>query len=441
MRSTVAIIAVTDSFSGIWQTLVESAGATCLVVETAAELRENVAPCAAVVVGVGDDAGSLRAVSELARGGLRNVVAVGVDCDWQDVRPLLKAGASDFFELPGAVAELREWLVGRIAESLPGTVSKRGPAPPFDRLLGDCRAFRDVLLAAETFSASGAATILLNGETGTGKDLLAQAIHERSLHRGGRFVELNCAALPAHLLEAELFGYERGAFTDARDAKMGLIEAADGGTLFLDEVGDMPLELQSKILRVLETKRVRKLGSVKEIAVRVRLIAATHVDLPQRVRERRFREDLYYRLDVLSLTLPPLRARIGDAVLLAERFSQDFSRAYGFPYKALSPEVRSAIAACPWPGNVRQLRNAVERAVILGTGMVTLSGLRLDSGRLREPDAVLPFPATLEHIQSAAGRAAVAACEGNKSRAADLLGITRKRLYALLRGSPPIPAS
>jgi transcriptional regulator with PAS, ATPase and Fis domain len=208
-------------------------------------------------------------------------------------------------------------------------------------------------------------SILITGETGCGKELVARACHYESPRRDGPFIEVNCAAIPAHLLESELFGHERGAFTDARERKIGLIEAADGGTLFLDEIGEADLAIQAKLLKVLEDQRIRRLGSVQERRVDVRVIAATNQLLEQRVEEGRFRADLLYRLRVIHFIVPPLRARGADIQLLAACFVEQFGRRYGKPALAFTPAALDALSTYSWPGNVRELRNFIEQTVLL----------------------------------------------------------------------------
>jgi two-component system, NtrC family, response regulator AtoC len=444
MPPSVAVHALSDSFSEVWPRLVRAVGAEVAAPDDPAS-ADGARPVAVIVAAAGCESDALPVLEALRRDGGPPAAVVGAESDYALVRGLLRAGAAEYFAFPAEVGGLRTWLADRVADAADAArrdAREEARHGAFGRLVGASRPLREVLASAEMMSGSGSSTVLILGETGTGKDVLAQAIHERSPRAAGRFVEVNCAALPANLLEAELFGYEKGAFTDARSAKMGLVETAEGGTLFLDEIGDLPVELQGKLLRVLETKRTRRLGGLRDVQVDVRVIAATHVDLAQRVRERRFREDLFYRLDVLSLTLPPLRERDGDVELLANHFAEEFGRTYGVPVQPLSAEVRAAMREYAWPGNVRQLRNAVERAVILGRGAITVENLRIGGGGPPSTTpGVLPFPATLEAIQAAAAQAAVAACVGNKSRAADLLGISRKGLYALLRSGGAEEAS
>jgi transcriptional regulator with PAS, ATPase and Fis domain len=246
-------------------------------------------------------------------------------------------------------------------------------------------------------------------------------------------VELNCAALPPQLLESELFGHERGAFTDARAAKPGLFEVAEGGTLFLDEVNSLALELQSKLLRALEQKVVRRLGATTSRTVDVRIIAATNAQLDQAVRAGRFREDLYYRLNVVTLELPPLRERGEDVIRLAEHFLHKFSAQYNLPEPPLAPNDRRALLAHAWPGNVRELRNVLERTLLLSApGHFALEGLA--PAPVPAGGSGLPFPSSLAALQRAAAHAMLKLTGDNRSEAARRLGVSRSRLLRLLRG-------
>ncbi len=232
------------------------------------------------------------------------------------------------------------------------------------RLLGQspamAAAFKLIKKAAPT-----EANILLQGETGTGKELAAQALHLHSNRAAGPFVPVDCASLPENLLEAELFGREKGAYTDAHQSRPGLLEAADGGTLFLDEIGDMPLALQTKLLRVIQERQIRRLGSNRFLSLNVRVIAATHRNLEEMAAQKKFRQDLYYRLNVISIPLPPLRHRAGDVDFLARHFLQQFSKAYGRGIDGFDDSAIRLLRSYSWPGNVRELQNAVERAVAL----------------------------------------------------------------------------
>jgi DNA-binding NtrC family response regulator len=300
--------------------------------------------------------------------------------------------------------------------------------------VGESPALRATLERAARVLPHADATVLITGETGTGKELLARALHYGGPRATAPFVELNCAAVPAQLLESELFGHERGAFTDAKTAKPGLFEAADGGTLLLDEIGRLAPELQAKLLRALEDKTTRRLGATTSRHVDVRIIAATNAELEAEVRAGRFREDLYYRLNVVSLHLPALRERGEDVLLLADAFLARFSAQYQLPQPPLSSETQRVLLAHAWPGNVRELRNAMERALLLSPpGTIELAELATTQTTAMRGDA-LPFPARLDDIVRAAARAMLAATDGNRSEAARRLGISRSRLARLLEG-------
>src|SRR5690606_34939769 len=293
---------------------------------------------------------------------------------------VVHAGAADYFALPGDLSQLRSAL----DERRRGTQNRdarerlaRSQRENFDfsRIIGRSPILRGSLERAARIIPHDKAAVLITGETGTGKELLAQAIHYNGPRAAAPFVEINCAAIPGTLLEAELFGHERGAFTDARTAKPGLFEIADGGTLFLDEIGHLPFELQGKILKAIEEKKIRRVGAVGVREVDVRVIAATHRDLAAAVREGNFREDLYYRLNVIPIQLPPLRERGDDVLLLAAHFIRQLAAQYGLPEPPLTSELRGMLLSHPWPGNVRELRNSLERALLLGDGRLEVTDL------------------------------------------------------------------
>ena len=250
----------------------------------------------------------------------------------------------------------------------------------FEGVMGKSRAIQEVLEQVSIVAPTDA-TVLLHGETGTGKELLANAIHNLSSRRGRAFVRTNCAAIPSGLLESELFGHERGAFTGALMQRKGRFELADGGSLFLDEIGDISLELQPKLLRAVQEQEFERLGSAKTISVNVRIIAATHRDLPDMIREEEFREDLFYRLNVFPIEIPPLRERREDIPLLVNYFASKFSRRIGRQITSIPKATMEALTNYAWPGNIRELANLVERAVILSPGQelkVPTSELLLD---------------------------------------------------------------
>ncbi len=274
------------------------------------------------------------------------------------------------------------------------------------------------------------ATVLIQGETGTGKELAARKIHFESERAGRPFVDINCASIPDNVFESELFGYEQGAFTDARGTKRGLLEVAEGGTLFLDEVGELPMPLQPKLLRVLETRSFRRLGGTRDIRVDVRVVAATNKDLPEMVRKSAFREDLFYRLNVLPVTLAPLRERPDDIPVLAEYFIGEISRSMSRRCFELDEEALAALGSYPWPGNIRELKNVIERALILcPDGRIGARDLLLPSGG----ETGRPFCATLEEVERQHIIKVLSSTGNNRSRAARVLGISRSTLGDKLR--------
>jgi two-component system NtrC family response regulator len=275
------------------------------------------------------------------------------------------------------------------------------------------------------------ATVLLVGESGTGKELLAKAVHQLSPRSGKRFVAINCAAIPENLLESELFGYEKGAFTGANKQTRGKIEFADGGTFFLDEVGDLSPPLQAKLLRFLQERVVERIGGREEIAVDVRIVCATHQNLKKLIEEGRFREDLYYRLSEIVVAIPPLRERHGDAALLAHAFMHKFSRQEGRPVLGFKQDALDAIDAYPWPGNVREMENYIKRAVIMAEGSQIGAGDLGLAVPAREAE-----PVNLRQVRDEAERRAIirvlARVDGNIADAAQLLGVSRPTLYDLI---------
>jgi len=275
------------------------------------------------------------------------------------------------------------------------------------------------------------ATVLLLGESGTGKELLARALHDLSSRTTAKFVAINCAAIPENLLESELFGYEKGAFTGAAKQTKGKIEYADGGTLFLDEVGDLPGALQAKLLRFLQERVVERIGGREEIPVDVRIVCATHQNLKEMMQQSRFREDLFYRLSEIVIDIPALRDREGDSLLLARGFLAKFAEQQGKASMQFAEDAMQAIEGHPWPGNVRQLENAVKRAVIMADGnRVAREDLGLNG------ETVKPEPVNLRQVREEAERKAVARAlarsDGNLVKASELLGVSRPTLYDLL---------
>jgi transcriptional regulator with PAS, ATPase and Fis domain len=302
-------------------------------------------------------------------------------------------------------------------------------------MVGPSPEWQAVLKAASQVALTDT-TVLLVGESGTGKEVVARFVHHASNRANGPFVALNCAALPEHLLESELFGYERGAFTGAQQAKPGQIEVAAGGVLFLDEVGEMSSSAQAKFLWVLQEREFQRLGSTRVLKANVRVIAATNRDLKKAMERGDFREDLFYRLQVFDIKLPPLRERTRDILPLSEAFLQEIGHLFGRPPAGLTRDAQNALQRYHWPGNVRQLRNALERAAILCEGgLITAEHLPLDQERSVSPPAPLASaPSTvLNAVERDLIKQALADCAGNKSQAAARLGISRTQLYVRLR--------
>jgi two-component system, NtrC family, response regulator AtoC len=340
-----------------------------------------------------------------------------------DALALAAERAARHRELSSEVRRLREVVRGREAAGI----------------VGDSPAIRTVLDLIDQVSDSDA-TVLITGESGTGKELVAKALHDRSPRAKAPFVAINCAAMTATLLESELFGHVRGAFTDAKRSRAGLFVQASGGTLFLDEIGEMPLEMQVKLLRVLQERKVRPVGGEEEIPFDARLVTATNRDLSTEVEENRFRADLYYRINVVHIAVPPLRARPADILPLAQHFLRRHAERNGKPVVGISTQAAQKLVDYEWPGNVRELENCMERAVAL----TRLSEIAVES----LPDAVRNYQSTrlviaadnpeemltLDEMEKRYVRRVLSACRGNKSQAAKVLGIDRRSLYRRLEG-------
>jgi DNA-binding NtrC family response regulator len=354
----------------------------------------------------------------------------------------IRAGAYDFiakpFDMDAVVVALdRAFKHHELREEVKRLRAAVARTGSLDDLLGSSAEMQRVYQVVERVSDSDS-TVLVTGESGTGKELVARALHKRSRRANGPFVAINCAALPEHLLESELFGHVRGAFTDARQNHRGLLLDAEGGTLFLDEVGDMPLGLQAKLLRALEQRAARPVGGSAELPFDVRIVAATNRDLEQAVEEGRIREDFYYRVNVITIELPPLRARGGDVLLLAQHFLERFAAQSGKNISAISPGAAEKLLSYSWPGNVRELRNCVERAVALAQfDQIALDDLpeKIKSHTSRhiivagdDPSELVP----LEEVERRYVLSVMQAAGGNRSLAARILGVDRKTLYRRL---------
>ncbi len=308
--------------------------------------------------------------------------------------------------------------------------ARQSGSMPLDGLLTRDPGMLKLARQVERLAPTGV-TVLLLGESGTGKEVLARALHQLSPRRDNRFVAINCAAIPETLLESELFGHEKGAFTGAVKLTPGKIEIAEGGTLFLDEIGDLPPALQSKLLRFLQERKIERIGGRSEIDVDVRVVCATHCNLRERIAQGSFREDLFYRLNEVVITIPPLRERAGDAALLAHAFVQRFAAQHGRERLALGADALEAISRHPWPGNVRELENCIKRAVIMAEGAaIRAEDLGLETGD--EQPILLNLRQAREEAERQAVLKVMAHVDGNVARAADLLGISRPTLYDLL---------
>ena len=365
----------------------------------------------------------------------------------------MKAGARDYLTKPVVLSELKRVVERAISEEqAEETLSyyrrQSGGVRGLGALIGESPGMaqvkdkvRQLIEADGRLGDAPPPPVLITGETGTGKDMVAAAIHYEGPRRAKPFIEINCAGMPATLVEEELFGHERGAFTDAKERKIGLFEAASGGTLFLNEVGELEVGVQAKLLKLLEDHKVRRLGAIREHTVDVRVIAATNQDLEARIREQAFRADLFFRLNIAAFSLPPLRDRDGDILLLAEHFLGDLTGRYGGPSRTLTDGARRALLAYPWPGNVRELKNVMEQAVLfssdgpIGDSMLALSPLGKEPERglggvssgtpLRDSHATAFDLGAAERTMI---EQALQTADWNVTQAAKLLGVTRDTL-------------
>ena len=355
----------------------------------------------------------------------------------------MKDGAYDFLTKPFQRAQLIR-LIRKALERRALIAENRALQQRLDDLLrqgaviGTSPAFQRMMMLIEQVAPSSA-TVLIQGESGAGKELAARAIHERSARRAGPFVAVNCAALPQTLLESELFGYEKGAFTGAAGRKEGRFELADGGTLFLDEVADLSPVTQPKILRVLQEGEFERVGGTKTLRVDVRIVTATNQDLAQLIREKRFREDLYYRLNVITITVPPLRERREDIPLLAHHFLRVYAAKNNRRLDTFNDEALARLEAYAWPGNVRELENAVERAVVLARGNV-IQVSDLPTSVLEgtaERVVAIPIGTPLAEVEQRFLEATLRHTKGNRTLAAKLLGIDPKTVFRKLKQAGP----
>jgi DNA-binding NtrC family response regulator len=374
----------------------------------------------------------------------------------------IKKGAEDFLEKDPSSPEVTEVRVEKALEMLKLRRENRyyryqahGRTPA--QIPGSSPAIREIHSMVDLLAKAPQTTVLVQGESGSGKELVARAVHYRSTRADKPFLEINCAGLSEHLLESELFGHERGAFTDAKALKRGLLEIADGGTIFLDEIGDMPIAIQPKFLRVLENRTFRRVGGTRDISVDVRVITASNKDLAKLVENKTFREDLYYRLKVMPLSVPPLRDRGNDILVLADLFVQEFNGMLKKRIRGFSPEAQQVLMVYSWPGNVRELRNVTERGMILcQTETIPVACLPAELQQLvgivpappplgaTETSVQVPVAAealgvpssgfgTLEDMEKRYINEVLASVSGNRSQAARLLGISRSTLQDKIR--------
>jgi len=406
------------------------------------------------------DLNGIEVLEKLKQAGeTRSIIMMTADPQLDDVKAALRLGAYDFVSKPLNFDELSITLQNALeagslrdeVESLRDEVRRRAG---YHDVIGDSRKITELMKFVYKVAASAATTILIQGESGTGKDLVAKAIHYRSSRAERPFVAINCSAIPETLMEAELLGHEKGAFTDAKALKKGLFEIADGGTLFLDEIGELSPLLQAKLLRVLEDQMIRRVGGVRDIQVDVRVIAASNRDLEREVREGRFRQDLYYRLAIISIFLPALRERKEDIAPLVSFFLSHYNRKFRKSVQGITEETRRLLMNYDWPGNVRELKNALERAMILEDGnqlrpddlpfsvasgrsgavveesqMSSPPATQSTPGKRRLPPLFIPEGGTsLEDVEHALVELALQQSHGNQIKAAKLLSISRDAL-------------
>ncbi len=360
------------------------------------------------------------------------IAVVALEPEIEEALAALRAGFVHYAPTSTSPAD----LVDRLERAIAAQVVTRSDGPPTieaPHIVGRSRALAEVQTLLRRVATSAASTVLITGESGTGKDVLARGIHAHSTRASKPFMNITCSAIPETLLESELFGHERGAFTDARERKIGLLEQANGGTVFLDEIGEMSLLLQAKLLRFLEERAFRRVGGRDEIRPDVRIVAATNRDLRARVREGQFRADLYFRLAVVELNLPPLRERPEDIEPLARHFVDRFGAELRSPARRIAPDAVRMLQRYPWPGNIRELRNTIERAVLLCDGPeLTVEHLHLDlarASRALEPGFRLPDGGlVLRDLERDLLQQALEQARGNQTEAARLLGMSRDQV-------------
>ena len=389
-------------------------------------LRSSVVDLVFLDIGLPDASGIdlIGAMREIA-GDIDIVMLTGIN-EARTAVASLRAGAVDYIVKPFDLIEFKSSL-NRILQArlMRKKASLARQEVGVSTILGESPAMRRVKEAIG-MAALVDSPVLITGETGTGKELTARAIHDNRPGRNGVFVKVDCGTLAGNLMESELFGYEKGAFTDAAGDKKGLVEVASGGTLFLDEIGNLPVDLQPKLLRLIEEATFRKVGGLKDITVKIRIIAATNAELEEQIDRGRFREDLFYRLNVLPIALPPLRKRGEDVLRLADFFLLELQRELKKNLRGFTPEAREKMLRHDWPGNIRELRNSIEREVIFTNGgWLTLAGLTTDSPAAARQSEPLP---SLKEMERQYIRKVLNAVNNNKSKAARILGISRTTL-------------
>jgi two-component system, NtrC family, response regulator AtoC len=438
--------------------------------EPALKLAQNESPDLVLLDVRMPDLTGIEVLDQLKKNGdARAVIMITADPQLDDVKAALKLGAYDFVGKPVDFDELHVTIRNALeatslrteVQTLRGEVRRTSG---YNNVVGVSSKMTELMNFVKKVAASEATTILIQGESGTGKDLIAKAIHYESSRQEKPFIAINCSAIPETLMEAELFGHEKGAFTDAKQMKKGLFEAADGGTLFLDEIGELSPLLQAKLLRVLEDQVIRRVGGIRDMQVDVRVIAASNRDLEKAVRESQFRQDLYYRLAIIAIFIPPLRDRKEDILPLVDFFIDRYNRRFKKSVRGISEETRRLILAHNWPGNVRELKNTIERGMILEdepllrplylpfsvgeSGGRTVfertspadGGQALPNGRML-PRLYIPDGGTsLEEVEHAMVELAMRQANGNQTHAAKLLDISRDALryklkkFGLIRG-------
>ena len=434
-----SIIAISVAFGEFWYDLAGDLNAVIDLVGRDAPAIAGPETAAVIVAAGGAEHEAIQWLATRTPSRSVPLFVVGTDPGRRTAMLALAHGATDYFALPDDLEIFRNAVGAAVKAQRDAAASASALPDPFAAIVGQSAALKDELVRAGRLMQHRNARALIVGETGTGKEVLARAIHAGGPRRDAPFVAVNCSAFPEHLIESELFGHERGSFTDAHAAKPGLFEVADGGTLFLDEIADLPLSLQAKLLRVLEDKEIRRVGGTKSRPVDVRILAATNEHLANRVTIGKFREDLYFRLSAVVLRLPPLRERGDDVLLIAEALLGQLAREHGVRRPSLSPEVGQQLRTHPWPGNIRELKNALERALLLSPdGELSAAELLSGADQPASSEGPLPFPAPLQEITTAAAHATVKLCRGNRREAARRLGISPKRLRRLLSGGPDL---